>query len=198
MFPARMHVLSASGFPVPSSWSSLSLESACDAESRSLHFSMCIDPVRLAALRRLQILDSSPERAFDDFTRLLSSQFEVPIAMVNLLDEKRDFFKSRIGSPVTESPAATSFCEAFFDSADDLIVVEDTPADARFVGHPLVAGEPFVRFYAAARLAVDGQTLGTICAYDLKLHAVSVEQVGYLRTLATAAVSAIRQRPVLQ
>ena len=65
-------------------------------------------------------------------------------------------------------------------------------------GHPLVAGKPFVRFYAAARLAVDGQTLGTICAYDLKLHAVSVEQLGQVRTLATAAVSAIRQRPVLQ
>jgi len=155
------------------------------------------DPARLAALRKLLILDSSPERAFDDITRLLSTQLGVPIAMVNLLDEDRDWFKSCVGLPMSESPAATSFCEAFFSTADDLIVVEDTAADARFAGHPLVAGAPFVRFYAAARLAVDGQTLGTLCAYDMQPHAVSAEQFAQLRALASAAASALRQRPAV-
>ncbi len=152
------------------------------------------DPGRLAELKRLLILDSSPERAFDDITRLLSNQFDVPIALVNMLDVDRDWFKSRVGLEQTESPAATSFCEAFFDTAADVIVVEDTTADARFKQHPLVAGAPFVRFYAAARLAIDGHTLGTLCAYDVKPHEISAEQLAQLRTLAAAAVEAIRRR----
>ena len=159
-------------------------------------FAMRNDPTRLAQLRRLLILDSSPERAFDDITRLLATSFEVPITIVNLLDADRDWFKACIGLPQTESPAATSFCEAFFASTDDVIVAEDTAVDARFRAHPLVTGAPHIRFYAAARLVVDGHTLGTLCAYDMAPHTVSVAQLETLRTLAAAAVDAIRRRPL--
>lgn len=152
------------------------------------------DPSRLAQLRRFLILDSSAERAFDDITRLLSTHLEMPIAIVNFLDADRDWFKSCFGLPHTESPAVTSFCEAFFNTTDDVIVVEDTTSDPRFAGHPLVVGAPFIRCYAAARLAIDGHTLGTLCAYDVQPRKISTDQVRQLQMLAGAAVELIRQR----
>lgn len=152
------------------------------------------DPSRLAQLRRFLILDSSAERAFDDITRLLSTHLEMPIAIVNFLDADRDWFKSCFGLPHTESPAVTSFCEAFFNTTDDVIVVEDTTSDPRFAEHPLVVGAPFIRCYAAARLAIDGHTLGTLCAYDVQPRKISTDQVRQLQMLAGAAVELIRQR----
>ncbi|WP_309678126.1 GAF domain-containing protein [Polaromonas sp.] len=153
------------------------------------------DPARLAELRKHLILDSSSERAYDDITRLLASSLEVPIAIVNLLDEKRDWFKSCVGLPNQESPAETSFCEAFFNSSDDVIVAEDTASDPRFASHPFVVGEPFIRFYAAARLAIDGHTVGTLCAYDVQPRKVSAAQIAQMQTLAAAVIELIGQRP---
>lgn len=140
------------------------------------------------------ILDSSPERAFDDITRLLATALDVPIALVNVLDADRDWFKSRVGLHQTQSPVATSLCEAFFAEATDLIVVEDTQLDPRFNRNPLVTGQPFVRFYAAARLVVDDQTIATLCAYDLKPKTLHAEQLDQLKTLAATAISAFNQR----
>jgi GAF domain-containing protein len=153
------------------------------------------DAERLAALRRLMILDSAPERDFDRITQLVSTSLGVPIAMVNLLDDQRDWFLSCVGFPLQESPAATSMCEAFFHSDEDIIVVEDTQAPGgRFAAHPLVTGAPHVRFYAAARLVVGGQTVGTLCAYDLQPRNVTAEQVAELRTLASAVMGLLDQR----
>ena len=135
------------------------------------------DPSRLAELRRHLILDSSRERAYDDLTRLLATSLEVPIAMVNLLDSERDWFKSCIGLPVSESPASTSFCETIFSTSQDVIVVEDTLQDPRFATHPLVVNAPFVRFYAAARLTSGGHTLGTLCAYDTRPRQIAAGQI---------------------
>lgn len=159
---------------------------------------MRTDPARLARLRRFLILDSSAERAFDDITRLLATHLEVPITIVNFLDADRDWFKSCFGMPQTESPASTSFCEEFFHTDDDVIVVEDTTADPRFAAHPLVVGLPFIRCYAAARLVIEGHTLGTLCAYDVQPRRISTEQVQQLQTLASAAVELIRQRPLMR
>jgi GAF domain-containing protein len=153
-----------------------------------------LDSTRLAQLRRALILDSGSERAFDDITRLLATSLGVPITMVNLLDEKRDWFKSCVGLPVTESPAVTSFCEAFFHSANQLIVVEDTLLDPRFANHSMVTGPPFIRFYAAARLVVGGSTLGTLCAYDMQPRSLSAEQLQHLQTMANAVVDLIASR----
>ena len=152
------------------------------------------DPTRLAELRRHLILDSSPERAFDDITRLLTNSLGVPITMVNFLDEGRDWFKSCIGLPHQESPAATSFCEAFFKYSDDVIIAQDTLLDPRFSSHPLVVNAPFIRFYAAARLTVAGHTLGTLCAYDVQPRQLSTEQVQDLQGLAAAVVELLNQR----
>ena len=152
---------------------------------------------RLAELRRLSILESAPERAYDDITRAFAASLDVPIAMLNLLDADRDWFKSCIGLPQAESPVATSFCEAFFGSAQDLIVVEDTTLDPRFATHPFVAGEPFIRFYAAARLVVRGQTVGTLCAYGVEPKKVAPAQVEQLQAMAGAVTALLAQRAAL-
>ena len=155
---------------------------------------MRLDDSRLAELRRALILDSRPERAYDDITRLLATALAVPVTMVNLLDAERDWFKSCVGIQQTQSPAVTSFCEAFFSSTHDLIVVEDALLDPRFAGHAKVVGRPFIRFYAAARLVVRGETVGTLCAYDTQPRHMSPDQLDNLRTLASAAVELIAQR----
>ncbi len=152
------------------------------------------DPDRLAALQRTMALDSPSERAYDDITRLLASSLEVPITIVNLLDDDRDWFKSCIGIPLSESPAATSFCETFFRMAEPTIVVEDTHADPRFARHPLVVGPPHIRFYAAARLLVRGQTLGTLCAYDFRPRTPTTAQIDKLVLLASSVVELLERR----
>ncbi len=155
---------------------------------------MRLDPDRLAALRQLMILDSQPEQAYEDITRLLATALTVPITMVNLLDGERDWLKARVGGLPQELPAATSLCQAFFDVDDDILVVEDTTQDERFKSHPLVAGQPHVRFYAAARLVVDGQTVGVLCGYDLRPRQLQPEQLVELQTLTHAVVALLNQR----
>lgn len=155
---------------------------------------MRLDAARLEELRRALILDSAPERSFDDITRLLATTLAVPITMVNLLDAERDWFKSCVGLQQTQSAKVTSFCEAFFSTSCDTIVVEDTLLDPRFEAHPMVSGRPFIRFYAAARLIVRGQTVGTLCAYDIRPRQLSLDQLEYLQTQASAAVELIGRR----
>ena len=155
---------------------------------------MRTDPFRLAELRRAAILDSSPEHAYDEITRLLATSLSVPITMVNLLDEERDWFKSCVGIQQTQSPKVTSFCEQFFNTDSDLIVVEDTLHDTRFAEHPFVLGRPFIRFYAAARLLVRGQTVGTLCAYDISPRRIAPEKIDHLRVMAGAVVELLGRR----
>ncbi|MEB0059908.1 GAF domain-containing protein [Variovorax sp. LG9.2] len=149
---------------------------------------------RLDQLRQLAILDSSPEKIYDDLTKLLVRSLDVPIGMVNLLDTERDWFKACVGLPMSQSPADASFCEVFFNTATDIVVVEDTSKDPRFATHPFVAGAPFVRFYAAARLTVGQQTVGTLCVYDTKPHQLSEGQMLDLQILAEAAIHVLESR----
>jgi GAF domain-containing protein len=85
-------------------------------------------------------------------------------------------------------------CEVFFTSDADLIVVPDTTLDARFTANPLVTGRPHVRFYAAARLVVDNQTIGTLCVYDFKPRKLGTEQLDQMRTMAATAMTMLKQR----
>lgn len=149
---------------------------------------------RLEVLKSLAILDTAPEVVFDDLTRAVAHTFGVPIAMVSFLDADRDWFKACIGFPLTESPASTSFCQVFLNSDHDVVVVEDTLRDARFSSHPMVVGPPNIRFYAAARLSVRGQTVGSLCAYDTSTKQVSVDQIEALNALTTAAMELLAQR----
>ena len=173
------------------------MERACKTRALATLDPMRQDPARLAELRRLLILDSLPERDFDRLTELLTSTLDVPIAIVNLLDEQRDWFKSRVGLPLAEVPAATSFCEAFFSIDEDLIVVADTTLDPRFASHPLVTGPPHVRFYAAARLTVRGHTVGTLCVYDMKPRQMAPESIASMQTLANPVVELLLARAAI-
>ena len=152
------------------------------------------NPERLQALKNLALLDTATEVVYDDLTRTLARAFDVPIAMVNLLDADRDWFKSRIGVTLVESPVETSFCEIFFHCDDDFLVIPDTTADARFADHPLVVDAPFIRFYASTRLAFDGHTVGTLCIYDTKVKQVSAEQLEVLSVMRLAAMETLARR----
>ncbi|MDP1955714.1 MAG: GAF domain-containing protein [Polaromonas sp.] len=152
------------------------------------------NPERLQALKNLAMLDTAPEVVYDDLTRLLAKAFDVPIAMVNLLDADRDWFKSCIGVSLAESPAETSFCEIFFHCDDDFLVIPDTTADARFADHPLVVNAPYIRFYVSARLVFDGHTVGTLCIYDVKPKQVSQEQLEVLGAMRLAAMETLALR----
>jgi GAF domain-containing protein len=153
-------------------------------------------PDRLAQLQRLVVLDTNPEEDFDRVTAMLSIVMQAPITMVNMLDERRDWFKSCVGLSLTESPAATSFCSEFFRTTDPVIIAKDTTKDARFAAHPFVVGEPFIRFYAGARLEVHGQTVGTLCAYDVKPHEVDAGQLLELQVLASAVAEKLAHRDI--
>ena len=139
---------------------------------------------RLDALQRLQILDTPPEERFDRYTRIAAELFDVPIALVSLIDRDRQWFKSRHGIDAVETPRETAFCaHAILDRT--VLQVPDALQDPRFADNPLVAGPPRVRFYAGAPLAArDGSLVGTLCLIDQRARQLDEQQLGLLRDLA--------------
>ncbi|EJL93323.1 diguanylate cyclase (GGDEF) domain-containing protein [Herbaspirillum sp. CF444] len=124
------------------------------------------EQARVAELHSLHILDTPPEERFDRLTRLARRLFAVPIAVVSLVDAKRQWFKSRIGVEPHETGRDVSFC-AHAILRDDVMVVSDALEDPRFQDNPLVVGDPFVRFYAGCPIrSPQGHKLGTLCLLD--------------------------------
>lgn len=123
---------------------------------------------RLATLRRYAILDTSPEACFERVVQIAARAFDVPIALVSLVDEDRQWFKARHGIDACETGRDVAFC-AHAILADDILVVPDATKDARFSANPLVTSGPEIRFYAGAPLiASNGKRLGTLCVIDMK------------------------------
>jgi PAS domain S-box-containing protein len=142
------------------------------------------EQARLAALRALAILDTPQEERLDRITRIASAYFDVPICLVSLVDENRQWFKSCVGLEVRETPRTVSFC-AHAILSDDALVISDSHADERFHDNPLVTGPPHVRFYAGQPLsAPGGEKLGTLCVIDHRPRRLDAAQLGCLRDLA--------------
>ncbi len=122
---------------------------------------------RLSALRDLVILDTPPEERFDRISAFAAKEFNVPIALVSLVDQDRQWAKSSSGMlDMQESPRDISFCGHAVAMAQTL-VVPDALKDPRFADNPMVVGKPYVRFYAGALLRLPyGQVVGTLCIMD--------------------------------
>lgn len=145
------------------------------------------EAVRIQALHGLNVLDSAPEERFDRLTRLAKRLFNVPIALVTLVDKDRQWFKSCVGLDVNETPRDVSFCgHAILQ--DELLLVPDAKQDKRFHDNPLVTGEPNIRFYAGYPLTVpNGNKMGTLCLIDTRPRELDDEERGLLRDLAGMA-----------
>jgi diguanylate cyclase (GGDEF)-like protein/PAS domain S-box-containing protein len=139
---------------------------------------------RVKALHKLGVLDTPGEDRFDRFTRIAAAAFGVPIALVSLVDSERQWFKSRVGLEVCETPRALAFCSHAI-ALDEMLVVEDTHQDERFAGHGLVLNAPFIRFYAGQPVySLDGQPLGTLCVIDASPRRFGEGERRMLRDLA--------------
>ncbi len=153
---------------------------------------------RVAALRRLGILDTPPEERFDRHTRIASALFRVPIALVSLVDADRQWFKSCFGTDVCESSRETSFCAHAIAGNTNLLVVPDALQDERFRDNPLVSDGPRIRFYAGSVLhSPEGKRIGTLCILDVRPRNLSEEERRLLGDVA-AAVEAELCTPQLQ
>ncbi|MEJ3624736.1 sensor domain-containing diguanylate cyclase [Vibrio vulnificus] len=134
------------------------------------------EPQRIADLHSLHILDTAAEERFDRVTRIARRLFDVPIALVSLVDEDRQWFKSCFGLNASETPRDISFCGHAILGTDTLIV-EDASLDARFADNPLVTGEPHIRFYAGVPLTFEHSScLGTLCIIDSKPRTLNEDE----------------------
>lgn len=145
------------------------------------------EQARVEALDQLRILDTPPEERFDRITRIARKLFNVPIALVSLVDSERQWFKSNLGLPVRQTPREISFCGHAI-SQREVFVVSDATLDPRFSENPLVTGEPNIRFYAGHALRLgNGLAMGTLCIIDKKPRSFPHDELQALKDLATIA-----------
>jgi anti-sigma regulatory factor (Ser/Thr protein kinase) len=152
------------------------------------------EPARLAALHEYRILDTAPERAFDDLTMLASHICGTPMALITLVDADRQWFKSRIGITASETSRTVSFC-AHAIQQDDIFIIADAQADERFRDNPLVTGDLHIRFYAGAPLVTpEGHALGTLCVVDRVTRTLTADQIEALSALRRQVESQLELR----
>ena len=149
---------------------------------------------RLIALADYQIMDTATEPGFEDAVLIAAELCDAPIALVSLVDDRRQWFKASVGLAVAETPRNISFCGHAI-RAPELFVVEDATLDPRFVDNPLVTGEPFIRFYAGAPLVTsDGLAIGTICVLDQRPRELTGGQRAALTALARQVMGQLELR----
>ena len=142
---------------------------------------------RLETLRSLDVLDTPQEERFDRLTRMAKRLFNVPIALVSLVDENRQWFKSCVGLPVSETPRDISFCGHAI-LGEGVFIIPDATADDRFHDNPLVIDDPNIRFYAGCPLrALNGGQMGTLCIIDDKPRDFDEHDLSALKDLAAMA-----------
>jgi anti-sigma regulatory factor (Ser/Thr protein kinase) len=142
------------------------------------------ESARLSDLRSYKILDTDPEKAFDDLTLLASYICNTPIALITLIDADRQWFKSRVGVSITQTPREVAFCARAIEQSG-LFIVPDAAKDERFKTNPFVVSEPKIRFYAGAPLrSPSGHALGTLCVIDRVPRELTPEQQDGLYALS--------------
>jgi hypothetical protein len=167
-----------------------SLPPSCHAAADSDN----LERTRLKVLRRFAILDTPPEAGFDRITAIAARLLAAPIALISLVDHERQWFKSRYGVALHETPRAGSLC-GIAVLGREVLEVPDARADPRFADSPLVNGPPFIRFYAGAPLiAEDGAGIGVLCIIDRTPRRLSDEHRRVLADLAGLVVELVRLR----
>lgn len=142
------------------------------------------EQARLQALHSYKILDTDPEKGFDDLTILASHICETPVALISLIDADRQWFKSKVGISVSETPREVAFCNLAIQQPD-LFVVPDATKDPRFSSNPFVVSDPKIRFYAGAPFtSSDGHPLGTLCVVDVVPRELTEKQQNALLALS--------------
>jgi GAF domain-containing protein len=150
--------------------------------------------LRLAALKNSKLLDTSAEEVFDDITKLASYVCNTPIALITLLDDTRQWFKSNIGLNVSETPRYISFCGHAI-LGNEILEIPNALEDERFRDNPLVINEPNIRFYAGIPLITnEGYAFGTLCVIDKIPRQLSQEQHSALQSLGRQVVALIEYR----
>ena len=149
---------------------------------------------RLLKLKSYQILDTPTESIFDNLTKLASSICQTPIALISLVDEKRQWFKSSVGLNVCETKREYAFCAHAINDRN-IFIVNDARKDQRFFDNPLVTSQPNVVFYAGVPLIdSEGFALGTLCIIDHRPRRLSKEKIFQLELLAKQVVFSIESR----
>ncbi len=149
---------------------------------------------RLAALFQCGVLDTGPEAGFDDMTALAAELLRTPVALVSLVDRHRQWFKSRVGLEIAETPRDMAFC-AYVILGHEPLVVPDATQDARFADNPLVTGEPGIRFYAGVPLRLaSGEALGSLCVIDFEPRKVEPSDLAILERLGRQVASQLELR----
>ncbi|WP_375450038.1 diguanylate cyclase [uncultured Devosia sp.] len=149
---------------------------------------------RLAVLNQYELLDTAAEESFDRISRIVAAALQVPIAAVTLVDEHRQWFKSRIGLSVSETPRSASFC-AHTMLGSEAFVVPDATLDQRFCNNPLVTGDPNIRFYAGFPIVTpQGVPVGAVCAIDTTPRTADLRELGLMKDLAALVVEQMTLR----
>ena len=149
---------------------------------------------RRESLASYAILDTDPEPSFDDLTHLASFICKTPIALIALVDEHRQWFKSRVGLSAEETSRDIAFCShAILQS--EMFVVPDATQDARFRDNPLVGGDPHIRFYAGVPLInEEGFALGTLCVIDKQPRTLTDAETAALKALSRLVLGQMELR----
>lgn len=146
-------------------------------------------------LKRLLVLDSPEEAAYDEIVRLAATMAGAPIALISLIDEHRQWFKARVGLQVQETPKEQAFCAVAIERPEETMIVRDALEDPRFASNPLVTDDPGIRFYAGAPLVTSsGHALGTICVIDTQPRDIAPEQLEQLKFLAQQVITLLEAR----
>lgn len=153
------------------------------------------EKARLEVLKSYEILDSPSEDDFNSLTFLASEMFNVPISLISLVDEERQWFKSKIGLDISETERDISFCKHAIHTSEDVYVVEDARKNPMFQNNPLVTGKPDIVFYAGAPLVgPEGYVIGTLCIIDTKERSFSTLEAQKLKILANQVMKLLDLR----